>query len=96
MNYIPARAVIRATVWGLLFAAAPTMAKTAPVSPSSPPGAAGQVANPNQIICERQKVLGSRLASRRVCMTRAQWADLQLQDRQEIERVQTRRGMSGQ
>lgn len=48
-----------------------------------------------QVICEKQEVLGSRLATRRVCKTRAQWADDRLQDRQEIERVQTQRGMPG-
>ena len=48
--------------------------------------------DPNEMICEKQEVVGSRLATRRVCHTRAQWADLRLQDRQEIERVQTQRG----
>jgi hypothetical protein len=52
--------------------------------------------DPNEIICEKQEVLGSRLASRRICHTRAEWADLKLQDRQELERVQSRRGMKGE
>lgn len=49
--------------------------------------------DPNQMVCEKQAVPGSRLAVARVCHTRAEWADLRSQDRQEIERVQTRRGM---
>ena len=49
--------------------------------------------NPNEIICERQKVPGSRLATAKVCKTRAEWADLKAQDRQDLERAQTQRGM---
>lgn len=62
---------------------------------ASAPAATNQKAsaNSNEVVCERQKITGSRLGSRRVCMTRAQWADLRLQDRQEIERVQVQRGM---
>lgn len=92
MNRIPARAVTAALV-GLLVSAQ-AVAQTAVSTPSPP--AAAKAQNPNEVVCEKQKVLGSRLGTRRVCMTRAQWADLQLQDRQEIERVQVRRGMNGQ
>ena len=45
--------------------------------------------DPNEMVCEKQEVLGSRLAVRRVCMTRAQWADRRAQDRQTIDRSQT-------
>lgn len=61
---------------------------------SSAPAASGP--NPNEIICEKQQQTGSRLVARKVCKTRAQWADQQLQDRQEVERVQTRRGARGE
>ena len=52
--------------------------------------------DPNEVVCEKQLVPGSRLATKRVCMTRAQWADLRAQDREEIEKVQVRRGMQDQ
>jgi hypothetical protein len=52
-------------------------------------------ADPNEVVCEKQEVLGSRLATTKVCHTRAEWADLRHQDRQEIDRVQINRGMSG-
>jgi invasion protein IalB len=52
--------------------------------------------DPNAIVCERQESTGSRLASKRICMTRAQWADRRLQDRQELDRVQTQRGAKGE
>ena len=74
----------------LCAAAAPVVAQTA--APTTPP----EARDPNKVICEKQEVVGSRLATRRVCMTRAQWADLRRQDRQEIDKVQTRRTMSGQ
>lgn len=51
--------------------------------------------NPNEVICQKQEITGSRLGSKRVCKTRAEWADANLQDRQEVSRVQTGRGNSG-
>jgi hypothetical protein len=47
----------------------------------------------NEKICRSEEVTGSRLAKRKVCKTRSQWADQQLQDRQEIERIQTQRSI---
>jgi invasion protein IalB len=77
--------------------AAPAAAQTA--NANAAPAQAAPVRSgpdPNEVICEKQEVLGSRLASRKVCHTRAEWADLKLQDRQELERAQTRRGMKGE
>ena len=75
----PGRCVVTALV-GML-ACAPAMAgKTA---------ANRSTGDPNEIICEKQQVIGSRLQTKRVCMTRAQWADRRNQERQAIERVQT-------
>ena len=47
----------------------------------------------NERICRTEEITGSRLAKKKVCKTRSQWADQQLQDRQEIERVQTQRSL---
>ena len=44
--------------------------------------------DPNRIICERQGVLGSRLAVKRVCMTAAEWEMRKQEDRQAIEKGQ--------
>ena len=60
------------------------------------PASAPAKADPNQKICEKVEITGSRLATKRVCMTRRQWDDTRLQDRQEIERIQTQRGMKGE
>lgn len=47
--------------------------------------------DPNEVVCEKQMVTGSRLGSKRICMTRTQWAEQRRADRQETERVQTLR-----
>jgi len=54
----------------------------------------GAVKGPNQteMVCEKVEVMGTRLASNRVCMTRAEWAQRRRADREEVERVQTQRG----
>ena len=87
--------MIRVLARGVLAALAlPLMC--APAMASDPRPAPQKAHDPNEVVCEKQEVSGSRLQSRRVCMTRAQWADLRLQDRQEIEKVQVQRGMKGQ
>ena len=68
--------------------AAPAMGK----DPSSASGNKKTGTDPNEVICEKTRVLGSRLAVKRICMTRAQWAEARLSDRQELERVQVQRG----
>jgi len=45
--------------------------------------------DPNRVICEKQEVVGSRLQSKRVCMTAAEWAAKRREDRQMIDRAQT-------
>jgi hypothetical protein len=47
--------------------------------------------DPNRVICEKQEVVGSRLATRRVCMTAAEWADKRREDRQAIDKAQVNR-----
>ncbi|QNA85641.1 hypothetical protein G4G27_17855 [Sphingomonas sp. So64.6b] len=44
--------------------------------------------DPNQVVCEKQEVLGSRLAVRKVCMTRSEWAAQRQSDRSLVERSQ--------
>lgn len=44
--------------------------------------------DPNEVICENQEVLGSRLATKRICMTRAEWAEQRRSERALIDRSQ--------
>lgn len=73
------------------FAASACLADPAPQSANA--SSAAKTPDPNEVVCERQEVLGSRLSSKRVCMTRSQWADQKSEDRQQLEKVQVQRGM---
>ena len=53
------------------------------------PKPAKKAPDPNEVVCEKQQDVSSRLVVRRVCMTRAEWAEQRRQDRMEIDRVQT-------
>ena len=77
-----------------LSVAFPALAQTAP-APAPLPTQAKAVKDPNEIVCERQAELGSRLAAAKVCHTRAEWADLRSQDRHMVDQAQTQRGMQG-
>ena len=88
MTGILARAAGAALIAGLVsVSAAAQSAAPAPSKPKDPS---------QEKICEKVEVIGSRLGSKRVCMTRAQWEDARLQDRQSVERAQTQRGMKGE
>jgi hypothetical protein len=45
--------------------------------------------DPNRMVCEKQEVVGSRLATKRVCMTAAEWETKRRDERQMIDRSQT-------
>jgi len=67
---------------------------SAQAQPQSPTATGAlSAADPNEVVCEKQEVTGSRLAHRKVCMTRAQWQDARRQDRAATEKAQTERGM---
>ena len=87
MMHRATRALVAAAMGALI--AAPAVAQT-------PAPAHQNAQDPNEVICEKQEVVGSRLQKRRVCMTRSQWADARLQDKQALERVQTPVGLKGQ
>ena len=44
--------------------------------------------DPNEKICENQTVIGSRLATHRVCATRAEWVQKRRLDRDAIDSAQ--------
>ena len=49
--------------------------------------------DPNQVVCEKQQDIGSRLVSHRVCMTRSQWMEQRRLNRQDLDKAQTQRPM---
>lgn len=45
----------------------------------------------NKVVCRRVEAIGTRLASRRVCRTKAQWDAEAAANRQDLDRSQTQR-----
>jgi hypothetical protein len=76
-----------------VFVSASGIAQTPPATTASPPS---KVGDRNEKVCQKIEVTGSRLATRRVCKTRAEWADMEMQNRQEIERLQVQRGFKAE
>jgi hypothetical protein len=48
----------------------------------------GLSGDPNQIVCVNERETGSRVSTRRVCRTRAEWAEHQLEQRRTLDRTQ--------
>ena len=73
--------LVRATLGAMFaaFLATPAIGQKTPKNPAS---------DADKKICEKITVLGSRLAVKQVCMTRAQWAERRLDDRQAIDAAQ--------
>ena len=92
LKFVPAISAI-----ALVAVSGPASAQQA----ASPPAGQAPAQDPktrdhmNEVVCQKQEVIGSRLATKRICKTRAEWADHQLQDRQGIEKIQVNRGMPG-
>ena len=69
-----------ATVAGALIAA--------PVAAAGSASAQASGYDPNERVCEKIITTGSRLASKTVCMTRAQWEQRRRDDRDAVEGAQ--------
>ena len=69
-----------------------------PADPASGPATTkrGVSGDPNEVICVQEKATGSRLGARRVCRTRAEWAEHRAEHKQEIERAQQQLQTSGE
>lgn len=58
----------------------------APISAQAPPSS--PTADPNEKVCENIAAIGSRLAKKRVCATRAEWEERRRLDREAVEQAQ--------
>ena len=70
----------------LVFGAAPTLAQ----SNGGDSANAAAKKDPNRIVCEKIQETGSRLNSRKVCMTAQQWEDQRRRDRENLQDAQQR------
>lgn len=76
---------------------APAFAMTEPASSDSASSTdQGEGGDQNRIICKRDKVAGSRLNTKKMCATAAQWAQMRADNREAVERAQNNRPRSGQ
>lgn len=74
-------------------AAAPERAPAAPVrAAKADTGPAAVAGDPNRMVCKSYTPSGSRLGAQKVCRTAQQWADMQREQRQAVERTQNQQG----
>lgn len=71
--------------WILIFGAV----AAAPAVPAQAGQRTTTAADPNQKVCQVITPVGSRLATKKVCLTRQEWEDRKLRDREATERAQT-------
>jgi invasion protein IalB len=69
----------------LVFGAAPASSQS---QATGQPAAPAQTKDPNRVICQRIEDIGSRLASKRICMTSQQWDEQRRQDRMTLQDLQ--------
>jgi len=90
------RKLMITTAAALLGMSAPVLAQSAQPQQVQQPQQKGakDTRDPNEIVCERQQELGSRIASVRVCKSRAQWAEERRTQRMDVDKAQINRDLS--
>lgn len=78
----------------LLVLAAPVAADPEPQQSGSAEAAKPEK-DPDRVICRTQEEIGSRLRKKKVCMTAAQWREVNYQSGQATERKSTQIGRPG-
>ena len=51
--------------------------------------------DPNKVVCRNVSESGSRLKTKRVCHTNAQWAEIRREAKEQIDHIQNNRPASG-
>lgn len=57
-------------------------------APQAAPAPSAKKSDPNEIVCERIEMIGTRLGSRKVCGTRAEWDEKRRLDREAVDSAQ--------
>jgi hypothetical protein len=76
---------------GLVFSFAGDTARDPGVAQPPNAAVASAAGDPTQVVCERVEQIGTRLDTKRVCMTRAQWAEQRRLTRETVEKAQQTR-----
>lgn len=71
----------------LLLGTAPVLAQTQSAAQTAPSTAAN---DQDRVICEKIKETGSRISTKKVCMTKLQWEEKRRTDREYLEDAQNR------
>ena len=72
----------------VLLTAVPAVAQDA----AQPQPAKSKAKDPNKVVCEKVEAIGSRISSKRVCMTLAQWEEQKRIDREALQHAQQNTG----
>lgn len=51
--------------------------------------------DPNRIICRTEEVIGSRLQSKRRCLSATEWTQMETDQRNSVERIQVQKTLPG-
>ena len=74
----------------------PTVAPaTVTATPEKRNGRQSTTGDPNRQICRTQGATGSRLGGTKVCKTAREWEEQRMASKDELDRMQTRRGLIG-
>jgi hypothetical protein len=68
----------------------PAQNTTAAAPPASSTTSANSAHDPNKMICKSEIATGSRLGGHKVCRTRAEWADIARDARDQLDNVNIR------
>ena len=86
------KTLVAAGALALLAISVPALADPAPAEAGAT--SKNDAKDPNRTVCRKIETIGSRLSSKRVCQTAAQWDAQEAANRQDIERSQTQRWKS--
>lgn len=77
----------------VIFAVLATLA--APVAARPQDGDDKKLSDPNRMVCRASEIIGSRLGTKKTCMTAMQWDQKQREERSTVERIQSLRTTNG-
>jgi invasion protein IalB len=80
---------------GLLLSVTPAMAQTQAVRDNTQQASKSSKDGPDRVICQTQQEIGSRIATKKICMTSQQWKDHEAQVRQQLDQQHTTTQSSG-
>lgn len=83
------KSLLAAGALAMLAISAPALADPAGDKPA--PETKAQEDGQNKVVCRRVEAIGTRLSSKKVCRTQAQWDAEAAANRQDLERSQTQR-----